>query len=160
MSLGSPREPLGADDGEGVDLSGPHTRQSPEIDGKATKVDQRIHRHDEVIRLTALGWTREAVADAVDLSARQVDRVRAANRDQIRAIRDDQAEATAAAINSLVPKAIRRLHALIDSPLDNVALGASRYVVDAALRWRDAAEIEQRIRALEEGTDEHPWIAS
>lgn len=157
MSIGAPRRHPGADDGDDPTLSDPTPVSEPEM----THGDEmRADRNGEIVRLTAIGWTRDRVAEAMNVSPRTVDRVRADNRVEIRRLRDDQAEATAAALNSLVPRAIRRLHLLIDSPLDAVALGASKFIVESALRWRDAAEIEQRIRALEEGTDDHPWIAS
>lgn len=118
-------------------------------------------RTDEIVRLTAIGWTQRQIANDLGVSESTVKRQRAAHRDRITQLRDQAAEDAAAVIGSLVPKALRRLAELIDSPNDPVALGASKFVVDAALRWREQTEVERRLQALEHtsngGDDDWHW---
>jgi hypothetical protein len=151
VSLDESRAHPGAPDGDGVDLSDPPAPATPQTGETARDGDPRSVRNDNIVRLTAQGWSRDSLAEFMNVSPRTIDRVRSANRDAIQTLRDEHMEQTSAALNALVPKAVRRLHVLIDSPLESVSLGAAKFVVDAALRYRDAADTEKRVRALEEG---------
>jgi len=108
------------------------------------------------------GATHAEAAERADSSTSTARRVHARWRDHITTERDALAEQAAARLLDLIPQAVEAFAALVDSPVPGVRLAAARYVLDAALRWRDQTETERRLAALEAATAQQPrtWEAA
>lgn len=122
--------------------------------------DRPRGRDARVVALIVAGRTARETADEVGCSLSTVTRTRARWRDLITEQRDEIAEQAAAAMLAAVPRAAARMVALVESPVPGIALAASRYIVDSALRWRDQTEVERRLAALEASAPQRrgrPW---
>jgi hypothetical protein len=108
------------------------------------------------------GATHADAAARADCSTSTARRAHARWRDHITTERDALAEQAAARLLNLIPQAVEAFAALVASPVPGVRLAAARYVLDAALRWRDKTEVERRLSELEADRDQpterwQPW---
>ena len=127
-----------------------------------TSTDQPRGRDQVLVAAYIAGATHTDAAQRAGCSERTARRAYERHRDRIVAERDALAALAAARLLAAVPQAAQRLAGLVDSPVPGIALAASRYIMDAALRWRDASEIERRLAELEADRDQPaeqwtPW---
>ncbi len=109
---------------------------------------------DEALLLAlACGATVEAAAQSVGLSERTAYR-RLTNptfRHRLQALRADMVQRTAGMLTAASMEAVKTLLALQKESIPAaVRLGAARSVLELGMKVRETAELEQRLRALEE----------
>ena len=122
-----------------------------------TMTDQPRSRDLAIIEAVAGGLSTRQTAEHVGCSTATVTRTRRRYRDRINALSDERWEALAAHAGRAVPKALSTLLELMDSPVDAVRLGASKAVIDAAIRLREAHDLTQRITVLEAEPEVTRW---
>jgi hypothetical protein len=102
-----------------------------------------------IIAATVSGQTQEQTARDVGCSVSTVSRARSRHADQIDQERSSLAEQQANRLLAGVGGASDRMIALVQSDSETVALSASKYLLDSALRWRESVSMEQRLSRLE-----------
>ncbi len=109
---------------------------------------------DEALLLAlACGATVEAAAQSVGLSRRTAQRRLgdAAFRQKLQGLRADMVQRTAGMLTAASMEAVKTLLALQKESIPAaVRLGAARSVLELGMKVRETAELEQRLRALEE----------
>lgn len=114
--------------------------------------DGRRRADAVLVASLAGGSTKEEAAEAAGVSERTVYR-RCDDTDFVARVEEAQQELisrTTARLCATTGRAVDTLSELLDaSQPPSVRLGAARTVLDSALRWRDAEEIEIRLLALE-----------
>jgi hypothetical protein len=116
------------------------------------------HTADEALLLAlACGATAESAALKAGVSVRTVHR-RLADPGfcrRLQAVRADLVQRTAAALTAAATEAVRTLLELLKAPAPAaVRLGAARAVLEFGVKLREAGEMDERLRALEERLDE------
>ncbi len=107
---------------------------------------------DLLVRALAAGATIDTAAAFAKVSRRTAFR-RMRDPDFRRRVADERDQLLQAASAQLVAnmnRAVRRLVGLLDAPDDRVKLRASVAIVDGALKARDAVDVAERLRALED----------
>ncbi len=107
---------------------------------------------DQLLAALACGATAEAAARSAGVSASTVQRRlrEPAFRARLQALRSDVVERSAAALSASGTEAVKTLLALMkDTSPAAVRLGAAKAVLELGVRLREAAELEQRLAALE-----------
>jgi hypothetical protein len=108
---------------------------------------------DRLLAALACGATPEAAARAVGVSPRTAYRRLAdpAFRQRLQGLRSDMVQRTAGALTAAGAEAVRALLALLrEAAPAAVRLGAARSVLELGVKLREAAELEERLAALEE----------
>jgi HEAT repeat protein len=125
--------------------------------------DKQIKKGDDPLLLAlACGATVEAAARQCRLSSRTVYR-RLKDPDfqrRLQAFRGEMVQRTAGALTAASTEAVRTLLDLLKATAPAaVRLGAARAVLEIGVKLREAAELEQRLAALEEqlGQTEKRW---
>jgi hypothetical protein len=115
-------------------------------DGPTAEQDQVL------VAALAGGATYDRAGAAAGISARTVRRRMAdpGFRARVREASSELARAVAAHLTASSVTAVDRLSVLLDGPDPRVQLAAVRLVLDAALRHREAVELEERMSALEQ----------
>jgi hypothetical protein len=120
--------------------------------------DDRPRGRDAVICAALIARaTNGQAARQADVSERTAARVREKHREYVMAERDANAERAAALLLAAVPRAAHRMVTLVDSDREELALAASRFILDGALKWRDQTEVERRVAALEQQSPPTGW---
>ena len=113
---------------------------------------------DEVLLLAlACGATVENAARQAGISNRTAHRRLAdeAFRQRLHEVRADMVQRTAGALTAAANEAVRTLVDLLKAPQPAaVRLGAARSVLELGMKVREAAELEQRLTALEARLDQ------
>jgi hypothetical protein len=115
---------------------------------------QRGKRHadEQLLMALACGATVEAAAQKAGISARTIYRRLddPAFRRQLQVLRADLVQRTAGMLTAAGGEAVKALLALLKEAIPPATrLGAARAVLELGLKVRDAAELEQRLAALE-----------
>ena len=112
--------------------------------------DSLTPRHREVIAHLVAGYTWAEITNLVPrCSMSTVARVAREHRDLIDREKTERARRTADRLQGATTEAIDALLRLLRSGNDAVQLGAARTILDGALRWADAVQLEDRLSAVE-----------
>ena len=116
-----------------------------------TADDTLTPRQREIVAYLVAGYTQDETAERVEgrCSRSTVARVARNYRDVIAAERDARARRTADRLQGATAEALDCLLALLRSGNDSVRLGAARTILDGALRWADAIDLDERLREVE-----------
>jgi hypothetical protein len=114
-------------------------------------------RDQVLIAAYVAGGTHRQAASQGDVSVSTARRIYERHREHIMAQRDGNAERAAALLLAAVPRAAHRMVTLVDSDREELALAASRFILDSALKWRDQTEVERRVAALEQQSPPTGW---
>jgi hypothetical protein len=112
----------------------------------------RQQADDAFLLALACGATIENAARQAGLSVRTAHRRMADDRfrQRLQALRADMVQRTAGALTAAANEAVRTLVDLLKPAMPGaVRLGAARSVLEISLRFRETAELEQRLAALE-----------
>jgi hypothetical protein len=114
---------------------------------------QRRKADDALLLALACGATVDQAARQCQLSPRTVYR-RLEDGDfrrRLQGLRADMVQRTAGALTAAASEAVRTLLELLRAPAQaHVRLGAARSVLELGVKLREAAELEERLAALEE----------
>ena len=105
-----------------------------------------------VATMSAQGRSVARIATEVEVSPQVVVRTRRRHRAWIDAERERVSEEVAAGLITLAEDALDGLRDMLRSPVDPVKLGACRFVLESALKWRDQIDTERRLAALEDAS--------
>lgn len=118
----------------------------------------------------ATGATVQAAAKAAGVGARTVHRRLddPAFRQRVAHARDELVAQAVGRLSEATSSAVTALLDLLDSEMDFARLGAARAILELAAKYREAADLTERIRALEErlaeaapatGKGARPWAS-
>lgn len=125
-------------------------------------VDTKMVRHgrkraDDLLALgIARGLPIKDAAAGAALSERSAYR-RASSaefQDRVRALRGEMLASAVSAITATLGQATDTLSALLTAQSESVRLGAARTILEMGLKLREHADLERRLRELEERADE------
>jgi hypothetical protein len=102
-----------------------------------------------IATMTTAGRSAAFIASELSISSSTVARARARHRDWISQARSTRAEEISSALLTATDSALTRLIALVNSPNDPVALGASKFIIDSARSWHHEVDLEERIEEIE-----------
>lgn len=100
----------------------------------------------------AAGQTKQGAATAANVCVRTVHRWLAEEPDfpaMVAALRKDAIDNTLGSLGAYSREAVETLHDMLESKNEPCRLGASRSILDYALRYKEAGEMEDRIAAIE-----------
>jgi hypothetical protein len=106
-------------------------------------------RSEEIVACLTGGMSQVKTATELGISLSTVKRVAADCRPEIDAARAEQTRRVAADLRDRALYAATRLEQMIDSNNDAVAISAIRTALGEALRWADAIDTDERLRAVE-----------
>lgn len=121
----------------------------------ASKTGQKTAQIDfhELTRLLAVGCRQAEAARMLGIDVRRLrrfmDRDRTRLTEAVEAYRSEMLSASAGLLGDTMLKAIETLKSLLDSSSEKIKLGASRAIIDSALRLSELTKIENRLTALE-----------
>ena len=127
-------------------------------------VDKHRKKAEEaLLQVLACGASVDQAARQCGLSSRTIYRrlAEADFRRRLQALRGDMVSRTAGTLTAAASEAVRTLLELLrNSASDAVRLGAARAILEIGMKVRDAADLEERLAALERtvagGTKERP----
>lgn len=117
------------------------------------------HEADElVIHALACGKPVRVAAEAAGVADKTVWRrlKDPAFKARIAEVRAAMLSAATGRLSRLTTRAVSTLESLLNDPDGKTRLGASKALLEQALRYKEACELEQRIAALEAGTLDQP----
>ena len=103
----------------------------------------------QIAAMTVAGRSAAEITSEIGCSPSTVHRTRRTWRAWIDHSRQEMAERVAGDLLSLCANAASALADLLRSRNESIKLGAIRTTLDAASKWREAADLERRIASLE-----------